>query len=894
MRRVKKRPAPHWRKAPSVLVHHRSVLLAVFAAALLAALASSSSPFVTTAAASEALKNKLTDLSSFATGLEVRTGGQVFGNDSAAFLTRRAAIRDAAARSLRTRLGHVAAPVFTTEAGAVQVATGTGEDQVYLMARTDVLAHVKILSSVPGPGLWISDITAHAAGVKPGQTIRLDGLNSFSHPGSPRIRVKGIYRSLAHSPETDYWANFQQDIYPQGLDAPVPPSFAFLDQALLFHVIGGRTTGLLNVIEMPVDPAGVTLADARTLDSKFQAVGNALYRSALGEKLGCSRDAARSDCSEVSSLSAAVILADQDSSAVTPAVSLLSDLGTGIALAVAAAAGVFLVRRRRAEAALLYARGESAASFAARSATEVVVPTLLGGAAGFAIAYALTDVFAPSGSIAGSTLWSGFAHAGIAVAIAIVLLVVTACAAFLRLYDTGSRGLPWLRYVPWELVLAAVAVFLFLRIRSGGGVTHTDSGARVPTLAVFIFPLLLVAAAAGLAARVARLGLRLGSARTARSRHPSVYLALRRLGAARGLVVVLAVVTASSLGAFFYVETLASSLHQTTVEKAYMATGSDAFVIVQDSQSIPRSFPYPATRVQLANQTATLPDGTQIDVMLVDPATLAKALHWQGDWGTNPSHVLSKLQAIPSRPLPVIVTSDFGKASVVQFGGDNVRITRLATVKTFPFKAPGIPLVITSYRAFDAFQTRTRIFDALGVLSTYVWAKGPPVAAGRALGVLEPTYPASTINGYLRSPDVVLATRTFGFMRLIAVGAGVLALLGLLLYLQARQRSQVIASSLARRMGFARPAEMFSLCLELVGILCFAGILGGAVAIAAAEPIVHRIDPLPQDVPSPIYTIPTEEVVLAAVALLVVAAVLGVLTSWLAERTDVGEALRVA
>src|SRR6185437_415074 len=51
------RVGAHWRKAPAALVHHRSVVLAVFVAALLAALASSSSPFVTTAAASEALKN---------------------------------------------------------------------------------------------------------------------------------------------------------------------------------------------------------------------------------------------------------------------------------------------------------------------------------------------------------------------------------------------------------------------------------------------------------------------------------------------------------------------------------------------------------------------------------------------------------------------------------------------------------------------------------------------------------------------------------------------------------------------------------------------------------------------------------------------------------------------
>jgi putative ABC transport system permease protein len=892
----------HWRKAPYALVHHRSVLLAVFAAALLAALASWSSPFVTTAAASEALKNKLADLSSFATGLEIRGVHEyVYGDDSAAGIKKSEATRRDAANKLRARLAHVAPPVFTSEIG-VQISGPKGDTDVVLMARTDVLAHVKELARVSGPGIWVADITAHDAGLKPGDVVRLGGLQSYSRPSTPRVRIKGIYRALAHSPETNYWGNLYQDIYPQCLDCGVPAPFAFITPDALAGLLAGRNAAWGTIVEFPVDPHSLTLAGARALNRRFDAVRHGLRRSALGQKLGCRRGVIRvgpgapslSACNVISSLSAAVILADSNASAVTPAVTLLSDLGTGIALAVAAAAGVFLVRRRRAEAALLYARGESVGTFAARSAVETLVPTIAGGAAGFALAFGLTDVFAPSGSISSGTIWSALAHAAVAVAVAICLLVLTAGAAFLRLYDTGSRGLPWLRWLPWEVVLVGVSVFLFLRIRSGGGVTHTASGAHVPTLAVFIFPLLLVAAVAGIAARGVRLGLRAGSGRTARSRRPAVYLALRRLGAARGVVVLLAVVTAASLGALFYVETLATSLHHTTIEKAYMATGSDAYVIVQDSQQIPRSFPYPATRVQFANQTASIADGTQIDVMLVDPATMAKALHWESDWGPNPTRFLDELARTPSRPLPVIVTSDLAKQHTIVIQGESFRMNTLAVVKAFPFMIEGVPLVITSYRALHDFEGRTKLFESLGVLGTYVWAKGPPAAAGRALTALEPTYPPSTINGYLRAPDVVLATRTFRFMRMIAIGAGVLALLGLLLYLQARQRSQAIASALARRMGFGRVAETFSLCIELTGILLFAGVLGGAVAVAAAEPIVHRIDPLPTYAPSPIFTVPVGEIAIAAVALVAVAIIAGALTSWFAGRTDVSEALRVA
>src|SRR5581483_3820356 len=261
-------------------------------------------------------------------------------------------------------------------------------------------------------------------------------------------------------------------------------------------------------------------------------------------------------------------------------------------------------------------RGERAAAFAARTGVEVLAPALAGGAAGFAVALGATDAFAPAGSISAGTVWSAVAHAAVAVA----LLVACAALSFLRLYDTGVRGLGRARLVPWELAPLGAAGFLLARIVSDGAVSHGSSHA--PTLAVFAFPILL-AGAAGAGARAVRAGLARDLGRPRRRGAPA-YLALRRLAAARGLVVALAVVAAASLGAFAYVETLAASLHRTTIEKAYMATGSDASAIVPEAQPVPASFPYPVARVQFANQAASTPDGTPVDVMVVDPAALAR------------------------------------------------------------------------------------------------------------------------------------------------------------------------------------------------------------------------------------------------------------------------------
>ena len=139
-----------------------------------------------------------------------------------------------------------------------------------------------------------------------------------------------------------------------------------------------------------------------------------------------------------------------------------------------------------------------------------------------------------------------------------------------------------------------------MRLERGGGLaTSGTSDAKHPTLAVFVFPLLLVAGVTGLAVRLVRPLLRRGSGR---GLPVPPYLALRRLGAARGLLVVLAVVSAVSFGAFFYAETLATSLAQTTDEKAYTANGSDVAAIVQESEVLPRNFPYPVTKIEFGQR----------------------------------------------------------------------------------------------------------------------------------------------------------------------------------------------------------------------------------------------------------------------------------------------------
>ena len=68
-------------------------------------------------------------------------------------------------------------------------------------------------------------------------------------------------------------------------------------------------------------------------------------------------------------------------------------------------------------------------------------------------------------------------------------------------------------------------------------------------------------------------------------------------------------------------------------------------------------------------------------------------------------------------------------------------------------------------------------------------------------------------------------------------------------------------------MGLGRGAETLSLCLECAGILLFAGVLGATVAIAAAQPVVKQIDPLPDRPPAPVFVVPSTSILLRLAAL---------------------------
>jgi putative ABC transport system permease protein len=603
-----------------VLRHHASILVAVLAASLLVGLTASSAPFLSTAAGSSALKTRLDELDPLTTGIEIQRSSGIPPGASAEQVQVRI---DAGVARLARRIGYLGAPVKTVELAdtAASELDGNGFASLHLISRTGWRDHVKMLATVPGDGVYLADTTAKELHARPGDRIRL--AVPFSQGRSVLVRVAGIYRALAYQPEEPYWANFLAEIYPPDPNSTPPTPFAFASRGGFFQLEGKlHQGGLTSTEEIPVNPRHLTLSESRKLDRRVQMLNGELQAgtTAAAKSAGC-------PCIVVSSLSDAITLADDNISAISPVVTLLSDIGIAIALAVAAVAGAFAVRRRQTEAALMAARGEHVASFSARTGLEAFLPVVVGALAGFGLAIAATGLLAPAGTVDGATLRSGAERTALVALIALVLLAAAAGTSFARLLDTSRGAARYVRWVPWELSAIGVAVYLFLDIRGGGGLAKSGaSGTEHPTLVVFVFPLLLVAGVMGLVARLGRFGLRRGF-RRARGLPTALFTATRRLAAARGLLVGLTVILAVAFAAFFYAETIDESLKETTLAKAYIGFGSDVQGQAGDSAVVPRSFPFPTTFASYASGAGTTPGGLTVDVLTVDPKTLPAAIH---------------------------------------------------------------------------------------------------------------------------------------------------------------------------------------------------------------------------------------------------------------------------
>jgi predicted lysophospholipase L1 biosynthesis ABC-type transport system permease subunit len=203
------------------------------------------------------------------------------------------------------------------------------------------------------------------------------------------------------------------------------------------------------------------------------------------------------------------------------------------------------------------------------------------------------------------------------------------------------------------------------------------------------------------------------------------------------------------------------------------------------------------------------------------------------------------------------------------------------------------PLVIANEQ--ELVERLDLPYNPLGRFGAEMWVRGEPAEVSRALAQMENT-PFAEISAELVQdiPHVAAAIDTFLVVNVLGTVAALLTCVGMLMYLQARQRSQVVSYALSVRMGMRDEQNRRALALELGVMIGLALAIGVTLAIVAANLTVPRLDPITTIPPAPFLVVPIPLMVGAAVVLAAAVWIGAAITNRRARAVDLGEVMRVA
>jgi putative ABC transport system permease protein len=878
-------------KTPFRLIHFPGVALAIAGAALVLAAVTVSTRLFLPAAGDAALQQQLGQLGGVP-ALSVVMYSPI-GPDELAALSGQVE-RIVAARA--PRLGR---PVRTALGPPVAVAAQGGMAAVQLATRDGFAGHVHRVATAPGTaagnGVWLPESVATALRLRPGQAVTLGTVPQV------RTRVAGIYQDLT------------------GGDRPLDPFWSPLSGALAVKKVGEEPPQLLLAEPPLLAELGRRLSAAARLEWNYYLPPGRLTVPTV-ETLVPRIDRVRLDVSDPMSVLAtrqasansplptAVASAHATELALTGPVETISVTGRILALALLAAAGLYGVKRRRGEVLLLTAQGVGGARLAGRSMVEATLPLLAGGALGWLLAVALAGVLTPTGEPQPQALAAASREVAATLAVGLLLLAAVTWASVQAEERERSRAAfrQLLAKPLWEalvLVLAAAALYE-LQTRGSQPVQAGGQPARVDRFLVLL-PLLLIAGLAGLAARGAG-RLLAGGTRPLRAGarpRPAGFLAVRRLAAAPRLVLLLVTGSALAIGVFGYAGILVASTEGAAHDKARVLVGSDTSVSTEAADEGLAGSGLAATRVQRLSDVTLAPDGVPVDLLAVDPATFADAVHWDASWADRPLGVLlDRLDAGAGRLPALLAGPGVPVSNAVQIGSARLPFMIVGNAAAFPgMSRADRPLLVvsTASLASSARGASTAALDAeqevLARTEHEVWAREDPPAV---LAVMRQagTVPGAvrTAGAVMRTPAFLTVSWTFSMLQALGVLAGLVALIGLVLYVQARQRGRLVAYALARRMGLTRGAHLRSVALELAAMLLFSFALGTMLAVVTSWLVYRRLDPMPELPPALHLRLPGALLGLTLAGVGVAALAGALLVQRGADRANVAEVMRLA
>jgi putative ABC transport system permease protein len=287
---------------------------------------------------------------------------------------------------------------------------------------------------------------------------------------------------------------------------------------------------------------------------------------------------------------------------------------------------------------------------------------------------------------------------------------------------------------------------------------------------------------------------------------------------------------------------------------------------------------------------------TEITLVGVEPDSFADAASWEPAFSSTPlPELMRRLSGPPAEPLPAIVVDDAlsGQDRQLDVAGYTVTFGVVGTASAFPGSEGGS--IVVSAPALRAVLEAHDATVGLRGADYRAWAHGDAGEA-RAFLIASGADPTSVVVAAdrLQTPAFRALAWSFVFMELIGLVTAIVALIGLLLYLQARLRSRELSYALARRMGLSSATHRLSVVVEIASLLTVAYAIGAALALGAVLLVYRRLDPLPDLTPAP--SVRTPGALFAWIALAI--ATCALVGAWFvhrkAERADVGAVLRFA
>ena len=887
---------PLWSKAPLVLLRYPGLFVSIAVGALLLALAASAYPLFISSSASELVAARIHDpaYTRWAVGMMYRNGalplpGPVRHGDVEPRV-------DAILEGLISSSPYLGDPLESA-LGPVTPISVAGEHErrdTRLFMGEQAADHVVILEGSARDGILVPDLISDALHITPGEEIVIGSPDQ----GTATMPVGGIYRSLYKGGASGYWRPWNDALVLYcGNCAPPPqalivPQDRFADAARaigLDHAAYAWQAPLLR------DPTLQEAEDAARFTSRIsEEIDDRPLLDRCFISFFCS---VRSGPVWESSMDDVVRDVHGRLVAIDGPARLLRIAGMLVALVVVAGAGAFVMAARRVESNLLFARGARPRAVGGRSAIEAVIPCAIGAALGLGLAFALVQWVGPSGALAASSSDEAAWAAGAAGIVAVAAIAIVSTVSFLRQSEHHRSRLRLVGAFPWELVLIGLSLLLLQRLRSGGAVVVDRSlGTEAPSLLLFAFPLAFLAGFVALVARAMVLVLRWARGRSGGWGTPA-YLAVHRLAARSRLTLLLIAAAGLCLGLFVQAQTMARSMRTTVDAKAGVYVGSDVQARIDSVNATPETFPLPVTRVVRRLQAGELRPGVPFDLLAIDTKTFASTAFWDPGFSPEPLETLLDRISEPSGGgLPVLM------ASAPNAFPDSITLDR----QTLPIEVVGRATAfpgMTSIRPLVVVDTQ-RLLDAFGdapdplsgpSASNELWIRGTPRAARAALAGLDYTPSLVLTADEVKDISYIAAViDTFLVMNGLGVLAALLLVAAMLMYLQARQRAEIVSYGLSLRMGMRSSGHLVAIAIEVGAMLVIAYVAGTVLAIVAARLTVPLLDPIEAIPPDPITVVPVVLVALAAPALLLVALAGGWLTERRARSADLGQVMRLA